>query len=1649
MMQVDQDAGPVDASPNSNGQKAVRSSSRKIVRKPFYPPNLYELDTTLFTVEERRKWIGRQAVPTTSTSVREHSLSPVRSPIRTTSATKAPKSLSRSSNSSSRRRSRPYSRKSSMASLAANADSPEPEEAAVVERPLEERPYQELFPDLDIHAPVRILRMHPNFGILPDPEPPSVAGTALDKPSSSPTPAFTPIENDRLPDAQPTTLNPASTNSPTLVSDELGMHDPIDTIPVPDLSSLSILQPSVPNGASSSSPPLKKAFNLSPEASESEMPSSKDPPVNHTDIVLDALPPSLQAVEIQNPSAPMLSPRSENGTTDCDVIVEIDGDSSLADGSAAMGVETEDDVSVEALNTGTTMPEKAIDEASQTALVQENSTTPDFIPDLIPHNSQVDNNSIPNATLNGLPEPSNSVTITISDENGDPSTSTPQNAPEWALDLFRDESPARDSVSKADIEAGGVEIQTEIPPLNVVFQKAVPKAVFSQLEVVESAPQEEWMPGFKKPGFIRPEGYYVRYVEPTEGELAERIEYDMDEQDMAWLKLVNEDRRAAGESGVPELVFELIMDRLEKEWFDLTKDLPKPVRDESSSEDTACAVCDDGECENSNAIVFCDGCNLAVHQDCYGVPYIPEGQWLCRKCMLSPETPVSCIFCPNEGGAFKQTNTSRWAHVMCAQWIPEAHFANPVYMEPIESVEAIPESRWKLIVAFVTLLKKEHRDRVDMEAEILAFRQSFDQSKAKAGDGGDASEEENPDALTSGKGGKRSSKKTPKRSYVRRIDDTDEEEGGPSDHGSRSARAHQLHYAPQTPVVPYSVAKKITAAIKSNLRKKSWFVEMVCRYWSLKRESRRGAPLLKRLHLEPWTATASATKEDETFRAMRNEILVYIRKDLERVRLLAELVKKREKEKLKQYQMQVQSLDLIFNPVTQVLRPILEDIKRLDHKILFGEPVNLEEVPDYLDVVKTPMDFFTMTRKLELNEYRNLATFERDLNLICDNAILYNAPETMWGRAARRLKIRMEPALEKARAVLKNLSLLDPECGYLSIRPSDRLFYYGYEEPPPVVEEIEEEEEVEVREPVDGETSGNKENVDEVSPTLPPEVLAPPGDEELAKELQEKEALPIRNRSLRSRPNEEGDGEKKSREKDSEAKKVQNGRKEGVKLPDSPSARSSRSRGTVAIGKKGAIDKGVSAEILAADGEKKDDDAISISTSRTLRSTRDKDVKPSTPVAKEQDIAKPSDSTDSTLPRPPKRDREGERARARERLLNPSKSTRPQSSRRRSANLKQDDLVVEKVAEEPIVVAPPTRDQVGGRSRSVPARGSVEETGRKRTRSQAFLESGDQEVEVESGRKRRGSTVAPIKLSVPTDILLDVTVSSKKRERTPAQNDALTDVEAVAVPGEEEVGRKRLRSAKSPEKSVTTPLKKTSSENPATVGRRPSLDGLKTPITMSSSRSRSRKPDLVIETPITKPQQKSATSRTKKLSSASRAAAVSTEVSSEGGGDLEEPSITDTATEEEFDIAQVLLNLTPNTRASRTKGDPKSLRKTGGGKSVKEPPTPTPPTDAKRSPQRKRVAIVTTHLTTTQDQDAAEDEMRKPDSTPVTPTTAGSAGTERRSSLRMTTFKILKPLKNTPRGFFDQYLEDSPAFLQVLKEVRLNVAFELPYLVLV
>lgn len=191
----------------------------------------------------------------------------------------------------------------------------------------------------------------------------------------------------------------------------------------------------------------------------------------------------------------------------------------------------------------------------------------------------------------------------------------------------------------------------------------------------------------------RPSAYYA-YVEKTSDELDEEVEYDMDEEDYAWLELINEKRKSDGYSQVSQNLFEFLMDRFEKESFFESQGQGDPQS--LIDEDAVCCICMDGECQNSNAILFCDMCNLAVHQECYGVPHIPEGRWLCRHCMNSPSQQAACIFCPNKGGALKRTDDDRWGHVVCAIWVPEVGFTNTVFIEPIDGVANIPPARWKL-----------------------------------------------------------------------------------------------------------------------------------------------------------------------------------------------------------------------------------------------------------------------------------------------------------------------------------------------------------------------------------------------------------------------------------------------------------------------------------------------------------------------------------------------------------------------------------------------------------------------------------------------------------------------------------------------------------------------------------------------------------------------------------------------------------------------------------------------------------------------------------------------------------------------------------------------------------------------------------------
>ncbi|CDO69700.1 hypothetical protein BN946_scf184851.g88 [Trametes cinnabarina] len=507
--------------------------------------------------------------------------------------------------------------------------------------------------------------------------------------------------------------------------------------------------------------------------------------------------------------------------------------------------------------------------------------------------------------------------------------------------------------------------------------------------------------------FVLPEEHYIRYIEPLESDLAIQVEYDMDEQDQEWLDAVNQERKAQQLDKVSYETFEIIMDRLEKEWFDLSKNIPKSDM-ALPSEDSTCAICDDSEGENTNAIVFCDGCNLAVHQDCYGVPYIPEGQWLCRKCTVSPENPVSCILCPNEGGAFKQTVSGEWVHLLCAIWIPETTVANEVFMEPVTGIEKISKQRWKLVSQHqVCGIREGACIQCSKPSCFTAFHATCARKEKllmpmKAAQGSEA-----PTLAAYCERHLPREQQEARASALRaqRTDGSDTDDGQTNAKSNKSARAYAKTYKPGPPLVPRIIVNRILQYIsRISIRHKTEFVQLVCRYWSLKREARRGAPLLKRLHLEPWTASSGTKQQTDEEKAMKLELMRKLRLDLERVRLIIDVIRHRELTKQRQ-QEQIQAvLSRFFFPHEPALRFAFEKVISHDRQGYFKSPVNRNEVPDYYDIIREPMCWDIIDRRLDSHEYLDLAEFKRDVELVVTNAMMYNQANTPFYRTALRIQ---------------------------------------------------------------------------------------------------------------------------------------------------------------------------------------------------------------------------------------------------------------------------------------------------------------------------------------------------------------------------------------------------------------------------------------------------------------------------------------------------------------------------------------------------------------------------------------------------------------------------------------------------------------------
>ena len=162
-----------------------------------------------------------------------------------------------------------------------------------------------------------------------------------------------------------------------------------------------------------------------------------------------------------------------------------------------------------------------------------------------------------------------------------------------------------------------------------------------------------------------------------------------------------------------------------------------------------------------------------------------------------------------------------------------------------------------------------------------------------------------------------------------------------------------------------------------------------------------------------------------------------VRRQLESIRLVCEMIKKREKlkrewvcfnlAKTKSYHKtcaQVMSCQRLTSQlcrsVNDAMMECVEELKNKDrHYEIFHHAITdevrlpkeksvtqilLQSVPGYSTIVKEPMDLTTMQAKVQSNDYRSFAAFQSDFDLMIKNCLKFNHNNPFYFKAGQRMK---------------------------------------------------------------------------------------------------------------------------------------------------------------------------------------------------------------------------------------------------------------------------------------------------------------------------------------------------------------------------------------------------------------------------------------------------------------------------------------------------------------------------------------------------------------------------------------------------------------------------------------------------------------------
>ncbi|KAH0508748.1 Protein Jade-3, partial [Microtus ochrogaster] len=393
--------------------------------------------------------------------------------------------------------------------------------------------------------------------------------------------------------------------------------------------------------------------------------------------------------------------------------------------------------------------------------------------------------------------------------------------------------------------------------------------------------------------FVRPRKY-IRCSSPESAEpgyintlelAASTCRYDLDDMDTFWLQELNEDLGEMGYGPIDETLMEKTIEVLERHCHE---NMNHAIETEEGlgieyDEDVICDVCQSPDSEEGNDMVFCDKCNVCVHQACYGILKIPEGSWLCRSCVLG--IYPQCVLCPKKGGAMKTTRTgTKWAHVSCALWIPECSVKSCI-------------TAFHVTCAFEHGLEmKTILDEGD-EVKFKSFCLKHGQNKPKIGE--------------------------PEYHHHRVAEQSQAKSEKTS---LRTQKLRELEEEFYTLVQVEDVAKELGLSALT--------VDFIYNYWKLKRKSNFNKPLIP--PKEDEEIGLVQPKEENIHTRMR--MFMHLRQDLERVRNLCYMISRREKLKLSHTKVHEQIFSLQVQLINQGVTEGLSLTNALENSLFYPPP---------------------------------------------------------------------------------------------------------------------------------------------------------------------------------------------------------------------------------------------------------------------------------------------------------------------------------------------------------------------------------------------------------------------------------------------------------------------------------------------------------------------------------------------------------------------------------------------------------------------------------------------------------------------------------------------------------------------------------------